>query len=373
MSSILWQAVVFLAAVGPLILFHELGHYWAGRWRGVRAESFSIGFGQEVAGWTDRRGTRWKIAWLPLGGYVRFAGEYELDGSPSSLQPFDGFETAKLWERALIIAAGPVANFVLAFIVLCGVLIAYGTPLITPQGVTMSNVVRVVEEGSPAARAGLEAGDRIVSIDGTATPEFDSIRNRVIGHANVPIHIDVLRGDHHLIVVATPSLGSTIDRQGHKGVGGHLGLVPDVAYQPVTTLMAPVLAAKIIGNTIAMIGLTIGKIFIGQIPFTEIGGPLQTAHRAAEFASYGAFEFLNLIAFISINLGFMNLLPIPVLDGGHLALYGIEAIRRKPLNAATRERVFRTGLVMVMTLFVVVTFNDLASFGVWKQLAGLIG
>ena len=366
MSEIFWDALMFIAAVGPLIIFHELGHYWVGRWCGVRAETFSIGFGQEVAGWTDKRGTRWKIGWLPMGGYVKFAGEYDLDGSPSLRQPFDGFETAALWQRALIIVAGPVANFVIAFLIY-GVLIAMlGEPF-------MGNGVGAIERGSVAQSAGFKPGDKVLAINGTETVDFDSIRAIVAAHPNQPLRFTLRRDGHDIALTAKPLLAQNMDQYRVKSQGGHLGLAPLIEIRHPAWYAVPGAALNRVVKMTAMIGSVIGKIFTGQLSASLMGGPLQSAKVAAEAASYGGIVFADFIAFISINLGFMNLLPVPVLDGGHLALYGVEAVRRRPLTSKTRETVFRTGLVMLMTLFVFVTINDLGSFGVWKSLAGLIG
>jgi regulator of sigma E protease len=366
MSSILWDALMFLCAVGPLIIFHELGHYWVGRWCGVRAETFSIGFGKEVAGWTDKRGTRWKIGWLPLGGYVKFAGEYELDGSPAPRQPFDGFETAKLSQRALIIAAGPLANFIIAFLIYCVLIAAIGE-------VYIGNKIDAIEKGSIAQSVGFQAGDQIIMIDGHATPDFDSIRSIVSQHPNQQLRFQLMRGGHEMQLTAAPALKSNMDQFHVKTMGGHLGLAPQIETRRPAWYAIPGAALSRVGKMTTMIATVIEKIFTGQLSSSLIGGPLQSAKVAAEAASYGAIVFCDFIAFISINLGFMNLLPVPVLDGGHLMLYGVEAVRRRPLTAKTREAVFRTGLVMLMSLFVFVTINDLGSFGLWKRLADLIG
>lgn len=350
---------MFLCAVGPLIIFHELGHYWAGRWCGVRAEAFSIGFGKAIAGWVDKRGTHWRIGWLPLGGYVKFAGEYELDGSPSPRQPMDGFETARLWERAVIIVAGPLANFVIAFFIYCALIAALGEPVV-------GNKIAAIERGSVAEAAGFKLGDRIQSINGQATPDFVSIRAIVSSHPTAVLRFKVSRAGALVDLTATPRLGPSLDPLGGNAKVGHIGLGPQIDVVHPAWYAIPGAALAEVGKLIAMIGTVIFKICTGQLSAGLIGGPVQSAKVAAEAASYGWIAFIEFIAFISINLGFMNLLPIPVLDGGHLALYGIEAIRRKPLTPKTRETVFRTGLAMLMTLFVAVTIKDLMPFGLWK-------
>lgn len=350
---------MFLCAVGPLIIFHELGHYWVGRWCGVRAEAFSIGFGKPIAGWTDKRGTHWRIGWLPLGGYVKFAGEYEIDGSPSPRQPFDGFETARLWERALIIVAGPMANFFIAFLIYCALIAALGEPVV-------GNKIAAIERGSVAEAAGFRLGDRIESINGQATPDFDLIRTLVSSHPNETLSFKVVRDGALIDLSARPRLGTNLDPLGGDGKVGHIGLGPNIDVVHPAWYAIPGVALADVGKLIAMIATVIFKILTGQLSAGLIGGPVQSAKVAGQAASYGWIAFVEFMAFISINLGFMNLLPIPVLDGGHLALYGIEAVRRKPLTPKTRETVFRTGLVILMTLFVAVTIKDLMPFGFWK-------
>ncbi len=364
---------MFLCAVGPLVIFHELGHYWVGRWCGVRAQAFSIGFGTELFAWVDKRGTRWRVAALPLGGYVRFAGEYELDGSPAAHQPFDGFETAKLWERALIIVAGPAANFLIAFLALCALLVATGEPVIRNGLPITSPVIASVEPDSPAQLAGFKSGDRIVAVDGHATNDFPAIRALVVARPNQAMQFVVRRNAQVLRLGVTPNVLPAFAGQPAKPAQGHLGIVPVIVTQPIPAYEIPGRAARDVVVEIATIGMVFGKLFTGQIALTTLSGPIQTAHVVGQIASNGPIDFLAVAIFISINLGFMNLLPIPVLDGGHLALYGIEAVRRRPLSPRAREQVSRVGLVALMTLFVFVTINDLGSVGVWHALAGLIG
>ncbi len=373
MSGFLWAALMFLVAISPLIIFHELGHYWAGRWCGVRAEAFSIGFGRELAGWTDKRGTRWKIGWLPLGGYVKFAGEYEIDGSPAPKQPFDGFETARLWQRSLIVLAGPMANFLLAFVLIAGVYGSVGQQVVTDEGPVMTTTVRLIERGSAAEAAGVQADDRVIAINGEPMNDFMAIRERVMASANQPLRMQLLRAGGTLELVVTPSLAPGIDKTGNAVQRGHIGLIPQFAYARVPLWRVPMLAAADIGHSVYLAATTIAKIFTGAVTPKALGGPLQIARIAGTASDYGPVVFVQFMAFISINLGFMNLLPVPVLDGGQLALYGIEAVRRRPLASKTRETIFRTGLAMLMALFVFVTINDLGSFGLQKLLADLIG
>lgn len=366
MFEMVREALIFIVAVGPLIIFHELGHYWAARWCGVRSEAFSIGFGPELMAWVDQRGTRWRVAALPLGGYVRFAGAYEPDGAPSKRQPFDGFETARLWERAVIVLAGPVANFILAIALLIAILAIWGQPSLT-------NVVGKVSPNGAAQAAGIHAGDQITALDNTPTPDFSTLREAVQHRSGATVRLTVMRDGHPITIDATPKVGATLDEFGTKVTRPLLGVEPrlETVYPPL--YMTPWLATRDVVQTVGTIFMVIGKIVSGQLSATLLGGPVSSAKVATEAASYGLRSFLSVMAFLSINLGFMNLLPIPVLDGGHLALFGLEAVRKRPLSPRARETAFKTGLAILMTLFLFVTFNDIGAFGALAKLAHLNG
>jgi regulator of sigma E protease len=368
----------FLLVIGPLVFVHEMGHYLAGRWFGIGAETFSIGFGRELIGWTDRRGTRWKIGWLPLGGYVRFTGDMNPASQPDlawlSLPPAERnrtFQAKPVWQRAIVVAAGPVVNFIVALLILAGFALAYGEVIRQP-------VVGAVLPGSPAAQAGLRAGDRIVSVADRPTRRFEDIGRAVLLRAGERVTIDYRRGtveQHGSAVVA-----ATVerDRFGNSYSIGRLGIasaLPDVA--PVGLLQAPVVAARQIGEIVSLTVETLGRVVTGRMAVSELHGPVGTAKIAGEQLTLGWSAFVFLLALVSINLGFINLLPVPMLDGGHLFFYAVEAVRRRPLEPRVQEWAFRGGLVALLMLMLVVTANDLGAFGLWKglgrSLAGLIG
>jgi len=371
--GVLWTVASFLLVIGPLIFVHELGHYFVGRWFGVKADAFSIGFGREIAGWTDKRGTRWKVGWLPLGGYVKFAGDMNAAGQASpewlSLPAEERaltFQAKPVWQRFLIVAAGPVTNFLAAILIFTGFNMAYGVPQ-TPA------VVGAVEPGSGAAEAGLRAGDRIVRIDGNRIDRFEDIAPIVVLKTGGPLSLELVRGGQALQVSARPRQRVERDRFGNEFSRTALGIYQgNQVLAPVSPLGAAAASVRQCWVVVATTVEGLGQIITGRRSAKELGGPLKIAKFSGEQASMGLLAFLWFLAVISINLGFINLLPIPMLDGGHLFFYGIEAVRRKPLRPEAQEWAFRTGLAALLALMIFVTFNDLASFGLWSKLGGLI-
>ena len=370
----LFTILAFLLVIGPLIFVHELGHYFAGRWFGVKAETFSIGFGREIFGWTDRRGTRWKVGWLPLGGYVRFKGDMNPASTPSdewlALPPAERretFQAKKLWQRFIIVAAGPLTNFLFAILVYVALFASYGVPRTPP-------VVPAVSPGSPAAEAGFRPGDRIVAIDGRAVDRFEDFHRTVLIHPGEPLRFRLERGGEPVELVAAPRAIVQRDRFGNESRIGQMG----VAIPPKVIVQVPpqqVVGAAIeqTAETVRMMVVTLGQLISGTRSLEEMGGPLKIAQFSGQQASLGWLDFVLFVSLISINLGFINLLPIPLLDGGHLLFYAIEGVRRKPLKPEAQEWAFRTGLAVLLALMIFVTLNDLASFGLFARLGGLIG
>jgi regulator of sigma E protease len=369
----LWTVLSFLLVIGPLIFIHELGHYLVGRWFGVKADVFSIGFGREIAGWSDRRGTRWKLCWLPLGGYVKFAGDMNPASQPSpewlALPPEERartFQSKKVWQRFLIVAAGPVTNFILAILIFCAFLMTYGEPR-TPA------VIAAIEPNSAAAAAGLRPGDRITAIDGDAVDRFEDIANHVVLRPGERLHVSYEREGRPGEVVATAKAVVERDSFGNEFKRGMLGVGAGArVIEPVSPGAALAGAVRMTGQIVGTTVEGLKQIITGRRSVKELGGPLKIAKFSGEQASLGLLAFLWFVAVISINLGFINLLPIPMLDGGHLLLYAIEGVRRKPLRPEAQEWAFRTGLAALLALMVFVTLNDLASFGLLTKLGGLI-
>ena len=358
-----WMWIVgFLLVLGPLVTVHELGHYLVGRLFGVKADAFSVGFGKEIAGFTDRRGTRWKLSALPLGGYVQFAGDMNPASQPSEAwlalpdaERAKTFQAKPLWQRALIVAAGPVTNFVLAIAILACFNFAYGKVLTPP-------VAWQLIEGGAAAEAGFEVGDRILAVDGSGVDSFEDVARVVSIHPAERLVFSVRRDGRTLdIPVVTETLVER-DRFGNEYRIGRLGIwAQGRAIEPVGAGEAVVLGVRQTGDIVVMMVTGIEQIITGRRPLTELGGPLKIAKFSGEQLSLGWREFVWFAAMVSINLAFINLLPIPALDGGHLAFYAAEAVRRKPASPRSQEWAFRTGIAFVLALMLFVTVNDVAS------------
>ena len=370
----LMTVLAFVAVIGPLVFVHEFGHYIVGRWCGVKAEAFSIGFGPELFAWVDRRGTRWRVAALPLGGYVRFKGDMNAASmtDPAWLEMpakerAESFPAKPLWQRAAIVAAGPAINFLFAILILATFAFVHGesrTPAVAGQ----------VQAGSAAAAAGIVAGDRIVSLGGREMATFDDIRLYAQIRPGEPVEIVIDRAGQRIVKQGMIGSVSEDDGFGNRFNIGRLGLAPGApVIEPVSLLRAPVVAIERTGQIVRTMVETLGQILGGGRSVKELGGPLKIAQVSGQAATLGLESFIFFAALISINLGFINLLPIPMLDGGHLLFYGIEAVQRRPVSAAAQEWAYRSGLALLMAMMLLVTFNDLSSFGLWKSLSGLIG
>jgi regulator of sigma E protease len=366
--NILVTLFAFIVLLGTLVVVHELGHYLVGRWFGVKAEKFSIGFGPQLWGREDKRGTLWRIGALPLGGYVQFAGDMNPASQPDESwhalpdsEKNQTFQSKALWKRALIVFAGPAVNFLLAIGIFMGFLLAYG------QSVTPPVVERLIE-GSPAEKAGIRLGDKVVSFNGHGIETFNDLVSEVIMVPNEPAVVVIERGGEQLTLKANIAERKEVDRFGNEYRMGQLGIgSPNPTFEDVGLLEAPGAA---VGQTIDVLRQQIkglGQIITGRRPISELGGPLKIAKVSGEAMAIGILAFVSLAALISINLGFINLLPIPMLDGGHLLLYGIEAIRRRPATPAVQEWAFRAGFAVLVSFMLMVTFNDLASFGLFGR------
>jgi regulator of sigma E protease len=370
----IWLVLVaFICALGPLVFFHELGHYLVARIFGIAAETFSIGFGHEIVGWTDRQGTRWKVGWLPLGGYVKFVGDMSPASNPAEENAIPAeyrdraFQLRPVWQRFLVVLAGPAANFLLAVLIFAALFAIVGKPQ-TP------NFVETVQPGTPAERAGLKAGDRIDSIAGEEISSFEDLQ-RIVGlHPGLPAVIEITRGGRRLAVHATFGVRTERDRFGQSYRIGMLGILQThqlIERVPPSELL-PTAVRYTFTITRSMID-GLGQVISGRQGTENVGGPIKIAQIAGQQASLGAIPFFALLALFSINLGFINLLPVPMLDGGHLFFYAVEAVRRRPLSATALEWAFRGGLALILALVLFTTINDLGSIGLWDRLQRLIG
>ncbi len=364
-----WMYVIgFLLLLGPLVTLHELGHLLVGRLFGVRAEAFSVGFGKELAGFTDRQGTRWKLSALPLGGYVQFKGDMNPASVPDPDAPVEegSFQSAALWKRALIVAAGPVTNILVALAIFFAFNIAFGKPLpVEPDEV---GTVAAFTEDSRAKAAGIRVGDRIVAIDGVDMTSWREIQQTIMLQPNHRFVITVLRDGARRDLPVTTASQQLTDNFGNSQTVGLIGirtLETEERFAPLSVGEAATMAVQQCLDTGRMMITGIAQIIRGDRSFSEMGGPLKIAKFSGEQMSLGPLNFISLAALISLNLAFINFLPIPALDGGHLMFYLAEAIRRKPVGPRATEWAYRTGIALVLMLMVVVTVNDIVTLPIF--------
>jgi regulator of sigma E protease len=349
----------FLLLLTVLVFVHEMGHFLIARWCGVRVEVFSIGFGPELIGFNDRYGTRWRFSAVPLGGYVRMFGQEGnvLEGNAGTAMSAEdsavAFDRKSVWRRAAIVAAGPGANYVFAFVILVAVFATLGKPL-------RSTLIDKVDAGTAGAEAGLLPGDKVVSINGSQILSFDEIQRYVAIHLDQPMILGVLRDKTTLSVSLTPKIVQEESIFGTQRIG-RIG-IRSSGSDGVKQLSIPQAAGEAARSTYEMssaIITGIGQFVTGRRPADEIRGPMGMAQMAGKAAEAGWFEYLMLAVMISVNLGLVNLLPIPMLDGGHLAFYAVEAIRGRPLGARAQEWGLRLGVAFVLSLMVFATWNDI--------------
>ncbi len=437
------SAVPFVIVLGVLVFFHELGHYLAARWRGVHVEAFSVGFGRALVSWTDKRGTDWKIAWIPLGGYVKLHGQEQPQDVGADVralwQPGRTFHEKQVGSRAIVVAAGPVANFILAAVLFALLFATSGEPVIPPN--------LYVTPDSPAAHAGLQTGDRVESIDDQAVRRFDDIDRAISAHPGQPMTFHVRRGEQTFAIVASPDahafgteplIPSEVGGVVANSAAAHAGLLAGdriesidgeavlrfddirriVAARPAQQLVLGIrragapLSITLTTDTRTEDGKKIGSLGVqadvteslrlgpvaaviegvthtydvvvqtisglwgmiaGGRGADELGGPLRIAQMSGEVAQLGAANLINFIAVLSVNLGLINLFPIPVLDGGHLLFYLVEAVRGRPLPRRAVEYGFRAGFALLVGLFVFATWNDLSHLGLVRWVRAFIG
>jgi len=360
MLDTLRTSFAYLIDLGVLIFFHELGHYLAARSQGVVVEAFSIGFGPALLSWRAKSGTIWKLSALPLGGYVKMQGWGEQPGDAPAVP--GSFSAAPLASKALIVAAGPAANLLLAFVIFSGLFMTVGQVVVPP-------VFSEVVAGSPAAAGGLQPGDRVLRIGTQKIDDFMQMQDIILTHPDAPLAFTISR--HNQIITKTVTIGDT--RQDGELIG-HLGVAGDDAsirhYSPPAAIIAAAQETYI--QSANMLAGLYRLVFHHQ-GLKDLAGPLGIAQITGKVAAMGVISVINLIALLSINLGLINLVPIPILDGGHLLFYAAEAIIRRPIPARAQDIGLRFGAAIIISLFFVTTLNDLTRLGAVSWVQHLFG
>lgn len=364
-NGVVGYIVPFLFVLTIVVFFHELGHFLVARWCGVKVLTFSIGFGPELVGFNDRRGTRWKLSAIPLGGYVKFLGDESEASTPSAsaiaqMSEEDrkvSFHHQKVAPRAAIVAAGPIANFILAIVIFAGLFTFFGKP-------SASARVDSVQAESAAAVAGIKPGDLITAIDGKAIESFSDMQRIVSTKAGQSLALTIKRDNATVVVNATPNLREIKDNFGNTHRVGVLGITranapEDATNQKVDPITAVGLGVKetwfVVDRTLAYIG----GVFAGREAADQIGGPIRIAQISGQVSTIGLAALIHLAAVLSVSIGLLNLFPVPLLDGGHLMFYAVEAVRGRPLSERAQEMGFRVGLALVLMLMIFATYNDI--------------
>jgi regulator of sigma E protease len=375
-AGVVGYIIPFLLVLTIVVFFHELGHFLIARACGIRILVFSIGFGPELIGWTDRHGTRWKISAIPLGGYVKFFGDENAASVPDAsaiAQMSDAERKVSFFHqpvaaRAAVVAAGPLANFVLAIAIFAGIFSVYGKESITAR-------VATVQPGSAAEVAGFQPGDLVVSIDGRQIESFGELQRIVVTSPGKPLEIVVERkGGELKTLTATPVLSEVKDGFGNVHRQGMLGVTRapvgqgESALKPVDPLTAIKLGVYETWFVIDSSLTYLGRVVIGRESADQLGGPMRIGQIAGQVwqggmshggIGGGLIAIIQLAAVLSVSIGLLNLFPIPLLDGGHLLFYAVEAVRGRPLSERAQEFGFRIGLAVVVMLMIFATYNDI--------------
>lgn len=374
-STTLMFPLAFLFVLSVVVFFHELGHFLVARWCGVTVKVFSIGFGKEIWGFHDRHGTRWRVAWIPLGGYVKFLDDESAASTPSAdalrnmteAERAGAFHLKPVWQRAAVVAAGPIANFLLAIVIFAAMFTLYGVTTLEPR-------IGKVVPGSPAEAAGFQAGDIVRSIQGKDIGDFAELQHIVSTNPARELEFVVERGGKMLALVVRPHLQEHDDVISGKVTKPVIGIMSAQGAERLHREVGPIEAIGLgVERTGMIVTGTLGYIadvIRGHQKADQLGGPIRIAEVSGQVAKFGLQPLLQLIAVISVSVGLINLFPVPLLDGGHLMFYAVEAVRRKPLSERTQEIGFRIGLAIVLMLMVFATFNDLPILKKWLSALG---
>lgn len=370
---VIFKVLPFIAVLTVVVFFHELGHFLVARWNKVRVDAFAVGFGPELVGFWDRHQTRWKLCAIPLGGYVKFHGDADVSSKPDpeavaqmSAQEREGaFPDAALWRKALIVAAGPIANFVLALVIYTALFMSYGESYMSP-------VIGQIGKGSAAEAAGFQIGDKVVGVEGNPVESFSEISNFTHISSDRPLAFLVERDGKTVEIIAAPKMTQRKDQFGNVYYTGLVGIGPKndpslVIRRELGLGAAFVKANGAVWQIISRTYYFIKELIVGKQDASELRGPLGIGHMTSQVATLGIAELISLMAALSVSIGIMNLLPVPVLDGGHLLMYGIQAVRGKEMGVRAQDIAFRIGITCVLMLMLFATSNDI------RRLFGLLG
>ena len=389
LPTVLFFVAAFLLVLTVVVFVHELGHFLVARWCGVMVSTFSIGFGKEIFGFYDRHGTRWRFAWIPLGGYVKFIDDENAASAPGKLdeggkadtesledaaeparrltpeEKAGRFHSKPIWQRSAVVAAGPAANFILAIAIFAAMFMIYGQYKLSPK-------VQSVVPGSPAAVAGFKPGDLVRSVNGREIDDFAALQQIVATSPERQINVDVERAGEMVTLSVTPVLRERYDRIAGKHMRPEIGLQASrdrslVSHRDVGPVQAVQLGAERTWTIISQTVNYINDIVWQRQRADQVGGIIRIADASGKVAQLGPEYIIQFIAFLSVSIGFINLLPIPLLDGGHLLFYAVEAVRGRPLSERVQELSFKFGLALVISLMLFATWNDRVVVKSWFQ------
>ena len=359
------KVVPFVFVLTIVVFFHELGHFAVARWNKVKVDAFSVGFGPELFGFNDRHNTRWKFCAVPLGGYVKFLGDENVSSKTdySALQNMTdeeregAFEEKALWRRAAVVAAGPIANFILASVIYTGLFMYTGEAKVAP-------VIGEILQGSAAEEAGFKLGDKVLSIDGEKISGFQDISRRTVVSSDAPLRFTVERGSKIVELVAIPRMTKRKDQFGNDFQTGLVGIGAGgenatIVFNDLGFFGAFVKSIDNIGLIITRTYHFVRELIGGKQDASQLRGPLGIGQMTSQVATLGILQLISLAAALSVSIGLMNLLPVPMLDGGHLLFYAVEAIRGKALEPKTQDLAFRIGLTCVLMMMLFATSNDI--------------
>ncbi|MGB9152175.1 MAG: RIP metalloprotease RseP [Alphaproteobacteria bacterium] len=365
-------ALPFIAVISVVVFVHEFGHYWVARRCGIRILTFSIGFGRRLFSWTDKHGTQWQVAWLPMGGYVKMFGDTGPASTPDPSVAAMTEEEKKVSffyqsvnKRMAVVFAGPAINYIFAIVLLSILFVFQGQPFAPP-------LIGKIQDNGVAAHAGLLSGDKVVSIDGEKVDNFDDIKRIISFNTGTPVAVEIERNNVPQTITLTPEVSLQTDRFGGEHHLGKIGVISQnfdyKKWSPDQAVKQAVIASwTLTASTLK----AIGQMIMGTRGSEEIGGPLRIAEMSGHIAQEGAWSLVWFMAIISINLGLVNLFPVPLLDGGHLMFYAFERVFGRPLKERTQEIGFRIGLALVVSLMVFATWNDLVHLGVISSIRSL--